>query len=218
MTSTGLLVELEAAPGKDEEVAEFLRSALPLVRQEPGTTTWFAVRFNASSFAIFDTFIDEAARSAHLSGPVATTLRERADELFAHPPEIHELDVLADKLPDGQATKPVSKGLLLTFEPKEGQEADNAEFLRSARAIVEEEPGTIAWFAIRLDDGRFGIFDAFPDNRSRVAHLTGRVPRELAKRGLKLLGGIPDMSMNSVLATTLQPNGAAHQRPGTALS
>jgi quinol monooxygenase YgiN len=203
MTTKGLLVRLQAREGKEADVEAFLRSAEALVREEPATTAWFAVRSGKSQYGIFDAFEDEQARAAHLSGAVAQGLGQRADELFASAPEIHRLDVLADKLPDEPTTERVSKGLLLTFEPKAATEQQAAEFLRSARAIVGQEPGTIAWFAIHLDDGRFGIFDAFPDNRARFAHLAGRVPRELAKNALKLLGGIPDMDFNGVLAAKL---------------
>jgi quinol monooxygenase YgiN len=98
MVTVGLLVRLEAKPDREEEVAEFLQGALPLVDQEPATTAWFAVRLGPSTFAIFDVFPDDAGRKAHLSGAVAAALLERAPELFAEPPAIEELDVLAAKL------------------------------------------------------------------------------------------------------------------------
>ena len=96
-----LYVPLKAKPGKEEAVAEFLRSALPLVNAEPGTISWFAIQEGPSSFAIFDTFDDEAGRDAHLNGKVAAALMEkaRAGDLFAKTPEIHKLGILADKLP-----------------------------------------------------------------------------------------------------------------------
>jgi quinol monooxygenase YgiN len=97
--SVGLWVPLEARPGKEEDVAEFLRSAQPLVEDEPGTTAWFAVRLGDSRFAIFDVFEDEAGRDAHLNGKVAAALMEQAEDLFASPPEINQIDVLASKLP-----------------------------------------------------------------------------------------------------------------------
>jgi quinol monooxygenase YgiN len=140
MTTKGLLVRMEARAGKEDEVEEFLRSAEALVREEPQTTAWFAVRFGRSEYGIFDAFPDEEGRRARLSGAVAAALKERADELFARPPEIQQLDVLADKLPDGPTTETVSKGLLLTFEPKREHEEEGTQFLRSAREIVEEEP------------------------------------------------------------------------------
>jgi quinol monooxygenase YgiN len=99
MSKFALYVPLEAKPGKEKEVADFLKSALPLVEDEPGTVTWFAIQEGPSSFAIFDTFDDEAGRDAHLNGKVAAALMAKADELLAKPPAIHKIAILADKLP-----------------------------------------------------------------------------------------------------------------------
>ena len=99
MSKIALYVPLEAKPGKEKEVAEFLKSALPLVEDEPGTVTWFAIQECPSSFAIFDTFDDEAGRDAHLNGKVAAALRAKAGELLVKPPAIHKIAILADKLP-----------------------------------------------------------------------------------------------------------------------
>jgi len=102
MTKFALYVPLEAKPGKEKEVANFLRSAVPLVNAEVGTISWFAIQEGPSSFAIFDTFDDEAGRDAHLNGKVAAALMEKAKagDLFAKTPEIHKLGILADKLPN----------------------------------------------------------------------------------------------------------------------
>jgi quinol monooxygenase YgiN len=99
MAKVALYVPLEAKPGKEIEVAEFLRSALPLVMQEQETMTWYAVQEGPSSFAIFDTFDNDAGRDAHLNGKVAAALMAKAGELLVKPPTIYKLDVLADKLP-----------------------------------------------------------------------------------------------------------------------
>ena len=101
MSKFALYVPLEAKSGKEKEVADFLRSAVPLVNAEAGTISWFAIQMGPSSFAIFDTFDTEAARDAHLEGAVATVLmaKVKAGDLFAKTPEIHKLDILADKLP-----------------------------------------------------------------------------------------------------------------------
>ncbi len=99
MVSRGLLVRLVAKSGKNEEVEEFLLSALPLVQQELNTTAWFAIHLGWSEYGIFDVFPDDAGRDAHLSGQVAKALMERAGALFAEAPSIQKLDVLADKLP-----------------------------------------------------------------------------------------------------------------------
>lgn len=99
MTSLALFVPLEAKPGKEKEAADFLRSALPLVQAETGTTAWFAAQTGPRSFFIFDAFPDDAARDAHLAGQVAAALMTRAGELFVSPPKVEKADVLADKLP-----------------------------------------------------------------------------------------------------------------------
>ncbi|HEV3057961.1 MAG TPA: antibiotic biosynthesis monooxygenase [Vicinamibacterales bacterium] len=99
MVKVALWVRLEAKPGKEADVEDFLRGGLPLVQAEPGTTAWFGVRLSPSTFGIFDAFPDEAGRTAHLSGRVAAALTEKASELFAHAPTIEKVDVLAAKLP-----------------------------------------------------------------------------------------------------------------------
>jgi quinol monooxygenase YgiN len=99
MSKIALYVPLEAKPGKEKEVADFLKAALPLVDTESGTVSWFAIQQGPSSFSIFDTFDDEAGREAHLNGKVAEALMAKAGELLAKPPAIHKMDILADKLP-----------------------------------------------------------------------------------------------------------------------
>jgi quinol monooxygenase YgiN len=99
MVTVGLLAQLEAKPGKEADVEDFLKGALPLVQQEPETTAWFAIRLGPSTYGIFDVFPDDAGRQAHLSGRVAAALMEKAADLFAQPPAIQQLDVLASHLP-----------------------------------------------------------------------------------------------------------------------
>ena len=95
----GLLVILEAQPGKEDELAAFLTQAQPLAAAEPGTITWYAFKLSDTTYGIFDTFPDENARQARLNGPIAAALMQRADELLASPPDIKPIDVLAAKLP-----------------------------------------------------------------------------------------------------------------------
>jgi quinol monooxygenase YgiN len=99
MVKLALYVRLEAKPGKENDVEQFLRGGLPLVEAEPETIAWFGVRLGPSTFAIFDAFNDEAGRNAHLSGKVAAALMEKAGDLLAEPPKIEKIDVLAAKLP-----------------------------------------------------------------------------------------------------------------------
>ena len=93
-----LWVQLEAKPGKEAAVEQFLRSGLEIVQQEPATITWYALRLGPSTFGIFDTFPDDAGRQAHLNGRVAAALMAKAGELLAQPPKIEKVDILAAKL------------------------------------------------------------------------------------------------------------------------
>jgi quinol monooxygenase YgiN len=98
MVRVGLVVRLVAKPGKEEEVAAFLASALPLAESEALTVTWFALREGKSTFYIVDAFAEDRGRDAHLSGPIAAALMAKAGELLAEPPKIDKVDVLAAKL------------------------------------------------------------------------------------------------------------------------
>ena len=91
----GILALLEARPGKERELSDLLRGARALAVEEKGTVTWYAVQSGPTSFAIFDTFEDEAGRTAHLEGKIASALLSRADELLAKAPDIRKVDVIA---------------------------------------------------------------------------------------------------------------------------
>lgn len=96
--TVGLLVRMEAKPGREAEVEQFLNAGLPLVQAEPATTAWFGIRLGPSTFGIFDVFPDDAGRRAHLSGRVAEALGQNTGELFGEP-TIEQIDVIASKLP-----------------------------------------------------------------------------------------------------------------------
>ena len=97
MHNVALLAILEAKAGKQEELAAFLKSALPLAVQEAATVSWFPFRIDSSRFGIFDTFADESGRNAHLNGEIAKALFASAEELLASPPQIERLEILAAK-------------------------------------------------------------------------------------------------------------------------
>ena len=99
MVKLALFARMEAKPGKEEQVAQFLRDGLALVEAEPATTVWFGIPLGPSTFGIFDAFSDEAGRDAHLTGQVAAALMAKAPELFVQPPAIEKADVLASKMP-----------------------------------------------------------------------------------------------------------------------
>lgn len=97
MIKVGLLVRIEAKPGKENEVENFIKGALPLAQGEPDTMTWYAFKIDAFTFGIFDTFPHEGGRSAHLAGKIAEALMAKASELLAKPPVIEQIDILATK-------------------------------------------------------------------------------------------------------------------------
>jgi quinol monooxygenase YgiN len=98
MLTRSLFVRLEAKPGKENDVAEFLKQGLELANQEKTTPTWFALRLGTSTFAIFDAFRDDQGRENHLNGPIAKALMSQAPNLLASPPVIERMDVLGAKL------------------------------------------------------------------------------------------------------------------------
>jgi len=99
MVKLALFVRLEAKPGKEEAVANFLASALPLANAESGTTAWFALKFGPSTYGVFDAFQNEAGRQAHLAGSIAAALLANAAELLSEAPNIEQVELLAAKLP-----------------------------------------------------------------------------------------------------------------------
>ena len=191
----GLFATVEAAPGREDEVEKLLAGARSIVEQEPKTAVWFALRFGRGEYGIFDAFPDVAGRDAHLGGGVATALKEHAD-LFDGEPVFEQVEVLADKRTGARA----SKGLMLRLPIKDGNSDDAAGFLRNGEAVVNNEPATTDWFALKFENGEYGVFDVFPDSKGRRAHLVGRIPQQLALHGLPWLKGLPHMSFADVMA------------------
>ena len=98
MLTCSLFVRLEAKPGKAYDVAAFLKQGLALANQEATTPLWFALRLGPTTFAVFDSFRDEAGRQAHLDGPIAKALFANAPAMLASPPSVERLDVLGAKV------------------------------------------------------------------------------------------------------------------------
>ena len=99
MVSLGLFVRLEAKPGKEKDVAAFLKQGLQMANDEAATPVWFALRLGPSTFAIFDAFADETGRQAHLTGPIARALFANASDLLSELPSVEKAEVLGAKLP-----------------------------------------------------------------------------------------------------------------------
>ncbi len=97
MVQFALLAWLQAKPGMEQELSDLLKSALPLAEAEPDTVTWYAWQIDDATFGIFDTFMVEEGREAHLNGKIAAALMENAERLLAKPPLIEKLNILAAK-------------------------------------------------------------------------------------------------------------------------
>ena len=97
----------------------------------------------------------------------------------------------------------VTVGLFVPLEARPGKEEEVKSFLEGGLALVEDEPDTTAWFAIRLGPSKFAIFDVFPDDSGRQAHLSGKVAEALMARADELLAQPPDIQQIDVIAVKL---------------
>ena len=97
----------------------------------------------------------------------------------------------------------VTVGILATLKAKPGKEDELAKFLADALPLAQAEPATTAWFAIKIDDSTYGIFDAFPDGEGRQAHLGGQIAAALMARADELLSEAPAINPVDVLAAKL---------------
>jgi len=97
----------------------------------------------------------------------------------------------------------VTKGLLVRLQAKAGKEQALQQLLESAQALVEQEPDTTAWFAVQFGASEFGIFDVFPNEAGRTAHLSGKVAEALQQHGPDLLGANPSIEHVDVIASKL---------------
>lgn len=201
MLTHGLLTRMKAQWNKHDETEQLLKSALPQVQAEPATTLWFALDFGRGEYGMFEVFVTADAREAHLRGRLATALVEQAPQLLDNAPDFEALDIVASKMPPELPGAQITCGVLLSFRAQKHNEVDVEQFLRDARPVVQDEPGTPAWFALRWPRGRYGILALFANHGDRFSHITGHVPRELARHALTFLGGMPAMDMLDVLAS-----------------
>lgn len=191
---TASFIPMSAAEGQTGAFAEFLAGAAPLVKEtEPGTTLWFALQAE-DTLAIFDIFVDEAARDAHFSGVVAGALNQNADTLVEGGWEagvvanINNSDVLSVKAPVDLYSATTATYIKLEAAP--GQAEQLAALLTAAGPIVAEtEPKTVFWAALRIDENNFAIFDIFADESGREAHFAGKVAGLLNEQSSVLVAG-----------------------------
>ena len=97
MSRVAIWAQLEAKPGKEKEVEDFLKSAQPLAEREAATLSWYAIKLGPGKYGIFDTFADEDGRNAHLNGEIAKALFSKAKDLFSKTPDVAKPEILAVK-------------------------------------------------------------------------------------------------------------------------
>ena len=93
-------------------------------------------------------------------------------------------------------------GLLVTLEARAGRETDAEAFLKSAQALALNEKGTLKFYAFKIGQGKFGIFDTFANEASRNAHLTGEIAKALGARASELFAVSPQVEKVEILAST----------------
>ena len=94
----------------------------------------------------------------------------------------------------------VKLGILALLKAKPGKGDDLADFLRSGREIAASEEGTVTWYAFKVDDATYGIFDTFESEEGRQAHLNGEIPKALGQVAADMLDSDPDIRTVEILA------------------
>ena len=94
----------------------------------------------------------------------------------------------------------VTLGILALLEAKPGKGGELAEFLEAGRELAVAEGGTVTWYAFKINDASYGIFDTFATDDARAAHINGQIPAALANVSADLLASAPDIQLVDVLA------------------
>jgi quinol monooxygenase YgiN len=99
-----------------------------------------------------------------------------------------------------EITMTVRLGLLALLEAKPGKGAELGAFLEAGRTLAAAEAGTVTWYAFKISDTEYGIFDSFETEDARRAHLTGEIPTALGQVAPELLAKDPDIRAVDVIA------------------
>ncbi|HVS93515.1 MAG TPA: hypothetical protein VHE59_15855 [Mucilaginibacter sp.] len=94
----------------------------------------------------------------------------------------------------------VQVALLAWLEAKPGMENELESLLKSALPLAQAEPATVSWYAWRIDNAVFGIFDTFEAEEGREAHLNGQIAAALMANADKLLAKPPVIEKLTILA------------------
>jgi quinol monooxygenase YgiN len=203
MSAKALFVGMEARSGKQSDVSEFLLSAREAVKQEIDTKEWYALRFGPSSFAIFDTFPDSTGRLKHLTGQVGRRLVVKTFTILSGLPKLALADIIAAKKPPLSAAPQLA--LFVWLKARSGQQEAITSLLSGALADIQQEAGTIGWYALKTGPSSFALCDVFASEADREAHLSGTVATTLRARATELFDGAPDIRKAEVLAYQIKP-------------
>jgi len=203
--TVGLLAPLPAQDGQSSGVEALLQKGAELLSGEPLTLQWYGIKYTGEAYekqptyAVFDTFVAEEGRQAHLTGDIAKALVANAPSLLTPEWSIQQLTVLSSKVVKGDVT--VGIRLLLQAKPEKVDEV--RELLQvTAVPLVGGEPLTLQWYAIQLEGtNTFGVVDFFADEAGRNAHMTGKVAAALFSRVDELFAAPPDLVKVDVVAS-----------------
>jgi len=189
-------IPFKATTGKDAAVASLLSGAAALVHQtEPETLQWLALRDGEGKFAIVDFFHDQQGRVAHFAGQVAAALKNAAPDAVQGGWEsgvvanVENTQVLAATVTAKHEPAP-KLAVRIDLQANPGKEEALAAFLRGGAMLVREtEPGTLLWYALRIDQTRFAIVDVFANEEGKAAHFGGKVAAALKAKAPELVRG-----------------------------
>ena len=194
-----MFIEIEAKPGSQDEIAGFLRDAVDAAEQEPATRDWYALRFDDQHFGLFDTFDGHLGRLKHIAGEIGRGLVVRSFTSLSGLPDMSSSEIVAAKLPNGTAQAKLA--LYVPIETRLGQGRDFGELLVAAKQLADAEPGTIAWYALRIGPNHYAIIDFFADEEARQAHLNGPIAASLKEQVGRYLDVMPEIRRAEVLAS-----------------
>ena len=194
VTQKASYIEMQAAPGQTQNLADFLAGAAPIVAQTEPHAAVVCLEGTDNRLAIFDIFDNDAARNAHFEGTVAGALYDQAGTLVnggwdeGVVANINNSTVLSSTAPVDLYSATTATYIKLQAAPGQGEAL--AELLTAAGPIVADtEPKTLYWVALRLNEDEFAIYDIFADETGRADHFAGQVASLLKAKSPELRGG-----------------------------
>lgn len=194
-----LLVRFESKVGAEKTLEDLLKNSEAEIFKEQETKQWFAFKMDGNHFGVFHSFATDADRKAHLDRSEAMKLL-KAKDAFAKAPTMEEAEILAAKTSKVGTKTTIKKALIVVLEANSGKEAEVENFLKSALPLVNKEPKTLYWYAIKLSANTYAIVDTFADDTGRETHLKGKVAEALKNKTSELFQKAPVIEKVDVIA------------------